>query len=235
MLYFIKTDLKNLADPEKAKFYPKYFKSGKGEYGKGDKFIGVTVPNQRRIAKKYYQDTSFDDIKKLLNSDIHEHRFTATEILNIKYLKTKDNVTKNKIVNFYLANLGGINNWDLVDNTAYKLLGDWLLDRDKRILYVFAGDKNLWKRRISIVATMAFIRQYKLEDTFKIAKILLKDEHDLIQKAVGWLLREAGKKDQKRFVNFLNKHYKNMPRTMLRYAIEKFPEDERQRYLKAKI
>ncbi|MFQ5531294.1 MAG: DNA alkylation repair protein, partial [Candidatus Nanoarchaeia archaeon] len=220
----LKKDLKKLASPEKVEIYQRFFKTGKGQYGEGDIFIGLTVPEQRSVAKKY-KGLKLPDLSELLQSKIHEERVTGTLILNLKYGEVKkenNEIGMKKYVDFYLNNLKGINNWDLVDGSAPYVLGDWLLDKDKSILYEFAKSDNLWKKRISIIATFAFIKESQFKDALKISEILLKDSHDLIHKAVGWMLREIGKKDQKTLEDFLKKYYKNMPRTMLRYAIERF-------------
>jgi 3-methyladenine DNA glycosylase AlkD len=230
MLNQIKTDLKNLRNPEKAKVLQKFFKTGKNQYGEGDIFLGINVPEQRKIAKKY-SDLTLKELKKLLSSKIHEHRLTSLLILIIKFNKT-DEHGKKEIVNFYLNNTNYINNWDLVDLSADKILGKYLLDKDKSILYKLAKSDNLWERRIAIISTFAFIKNNNFKDTLKIAELLLEDDHDLIHKAVGWMLREIGKRDQKIEEIFLKKHYKKMPRTMLRYAIERFDENKRKFYLK---
>lgn len=229
----LKKELKNFSDSEKAKIYSRFFKTKKGEYSEGDIFIGVKVPEQRKIAKKYI-NTGLKDLQKLLNSKVHEHRNTALLILIYKFKKSK-NEEKEKMYKFYLKNTNNINNWDLVDVSASYIIGEWLCDKDKNILYRLAKSQNLWERRIAIISTFAFIRNNQFEDTFKIAEILLDDNHDLMHKAVGWMLREVGKKDLETEEKFLKKHYQKMPRTMLRYAIEKFQEEKRQKYLKGKI
>ncbi len=236
MLSELFQELKKSADPEKAKNLKWFFKTGKGEYGEGDQFLGITVPRLQAISKKY-QDLELKDLQKLLDSKIHEHRLSALMILRFKYAKTlrlpiEKRVAQGKeIVQFYLKNTKKINNWDLVDLSCHYILGDWLLNKDRKILYKLARSKNLWERRISIITTFAFIRENQFADTLKISEIFLNDKHDLIHKAVGWMLRELGKRDKKTEVDFLNKHYKAMPRTMLRYAIEKFSEKERKFYL----
>jgi len=229
MLANLIKDLDNAASKEKAKFLGRYFKTGKGEYGEGDIFLGITVPEQRRICKSY-TNISLDDTQKLLNSKIHEHRVCALFVLIDNY--NKADIRKKKIiVDFYLRNTKNINNWDLVDTSAPYILGKWLIDKDRKILYKLAKSKNLWERRISIIATYEFIRAGQLKDTLAISEILLKDRHDLIHKAVGWMLREAGKKSLQMEEEFLKKHYRKMPRTMLRYAIERFPEEKRKFYM----
>ncbi len=226
----IEQALQHQANPAKAKILSGFFKTGKGEYGEGDHFLGITVPEQRKIAKQY-QETTFTELHTLLQNKIHEYRLTALLILTEQYKKA-DEEQKKKIIDFYCKNTQSMNNWDLVDATAHQMLGDFLQDKEKTILYTYATSTNLWERRISIVSTFAFIRQKQFQDTIKIAEILLQDKHDLIHKAVGWMLREVGKKDQKVLEQFLNKHATIMSRTMLRYAIEKFPQEKRQFYMK---
>ena len=230
----LKQDLNALGNSKRAEASKWFFKTGKGEYGEGDVFLGVSVGDQRKIAKKY-KDLSFDVLQHLLDSQYHEHRLTALFIMVGKYQKSKSEDVKREVVDFYLKNTKNINNWDLVDSSAHKILGDYLLDKDKSILYHLAKSKSLWDRRIAIISTMWFINNNHFTDALKIAKILLKDKHDLIHKAVGWMLREIGKKDQGLEETFLKKHYKSMPRTMLRYAIEKFEEEKRKKYLKSLI
>jgi len=226
----LKKDLEALKNPEKAKLLQGFFKTGKGEYGEGDIFLGIMVPNQRKVAKKY-KDLPLNKIQQLLNSNIHEHRLTSLFILTDKYQKA-DEKTKEEIFNFYLNNTKNINNWDLIDLSAPKIVGDYLLDKPRDILYKLANSKSLWERRISILATAMFIYNNEYKDTLKISEILLNDPHDLIHKGVGWMLREVGKKDQAVEEEFLKKHHKTMPRTMLRYAIEKFDENKRKLYMK---
>lgn len=232
LLTAIKKELQLLANPKKAKIFSRFFKTGKGEYGEGDKFIGLTVPQLRQIAKKYLV-LSLTDLQQLLLSKIHEQRLISLFILVDRYKKALAN-NKKTIYTFYLKNTKYINNWDLVDLSVYKILGDYLLNnpQEKKILDKLAKSHNLWERRMAIITTFAFIKQKQLADTFKIAGILLADKHDLIHKAVGWMLRELGKIDQKQEEQFLLKHYRQMPRTMLRYAIEKFSEKKRKFYLK---
>lgn len=224
--------LNALKSKEKIAILQRFFKTGKGEYGEGDIFIGLNVPEQRRIAKQF-QSVALSDLKKLLQSKIHEYRVTALEILVMKYEKAKTESEKEKIVNFYLKNLRGVNNWDLVDLSAPYILGDWLISiKDRNALYKFAASKNLWEKRIAIVSTYSLIRTGQFSDTIKICEILMKDEHDLIHKACGWMLREVGKKSEKTLIKFLNKNVKRMPRTMLRYSIERLPEEFRLYYLR---
>lgn len=231
MLDDLKRDIKKKANSQKAKLLQGFFKTGKSEYGEGDVFLGITVPEIRKIAVKY-KDLSFDNLTQLLESKIHEERFVALLILIQKFQKASEE-EKKKIYEFYLSHTKYINNWDLVDLSAGWIVGDYLLDKPRDILLKLAKSDNLWEKRISMIATFAFIRNKKESEwTFKIADILLLDKHDLIQKAVGWMLREVGKNiSQKTEEDFLKPRYKKMPRTMLRYAIERFDENLRKRYL----
>jgi 3-methyladenine DNA glycosylase AlkD len=229
----IKKDLEDLSDPAKAEFLPRFFKTLPGGYAEGDIFIGVTVPNIRTVARRYL-DLPISQLKSLLHSCIHEHRLTALLILVDKFTKA-DAAGREKIVRFYLDNLKYVNNWDLVDLSADKILGAYLFDKDRTILYELCDSGHLWSQRVSIISTFFFIRKGQFEDTFQLAERLLAHKHDLIHKAVGWMLREAGKRDKKAEERFLKNHYQAMPRTMLRYAIEKFGEEERQRYLKGLV
>lgn len=227
-------EIQSKSNPEKAKIYQRFFKTGKGEYGEGDIFLGLTVPQQREISKKY-SSLALSKIQKLLDSKFHEHRLTGLLILVSKYKKyssKKDEELKKEIINFYLKNTKKINNWDLVDLSAPNVLGDYLLDKDKKILYNLAKSKNLWEKRISIVSTLTFIKKNNLGDTLKISEILLRDKHDLIHKAVGWMLREVGKKNKRILLDFLKTNYQEISRTTLRYSIERFPEEERKKILK---
>ncbi|MFH1505895.1 MAG: DNA alkylation repair protein [archaeon] len=229
MLSKLKSEMKKLASPEKAKAYQWFFKTGKGQYGEGDQFIGLTMPEIRVFAKKYL-DLSLKDTVTLLHSKIHEHRMTALVILTMKFEKA-DEKGKKEIYDFYLKNTEYINNWDLVDVTVHKIVGEFLVDKDRKILYKLAKSKDLWERRISMIACFAFLRRNDFKDALKIAEILVYDKHDLIHKAVGWMLREIGKKDQPTEEKFLKKHHKVMPRTMLRYSIERFDEKKRKFYM----
>jgi len=225
----LKKDLAARGSPAKAKISSSFFKTGKGQYGEGDVFLGVTVPESRAIAKKYAK-LPLTDLKKLLASKIHEHRLIALMILLEHYRSAKPRERK-KLIDFYLAHTKYVNNWDLVDLSAYHLVGDYLLDKETGLLDALSRSKNLWERRISIVSTYAFIRAHEFAHTLRIAERLLRDEHDLMHKAVGWMLREVGKRDEKTLKTFLNKHIHAMPRTALRYAIERFPEKIRKEYL----
>ena len=226
--------LEILKNPEKAKILSRFFKTWKWGYWEWDKFLWIPVPPQREVAKKYFGKCSLDDIEKLLKSQYHEVRLTALLILCYKYefvTKKKLYDEQKKIVEFYLSHLEYCNNWDLVDLVCYKILWNYLLDKDRQILYQLAEDKNLWKQRVAIVSTMTFVKNWEFNDTLKISEMLLNHKHDLIHKAVGWLLREVWKKDEKVLKDFLDKYAHKMPRTMLRYAIEKLNESERKYYL----
>lgn len=229
-------ELKNLSDPERARHAQRYFKTGKGDYGEGDQFVGVTVPNVRKLAKQH-SNLDFIQTEKLLQSNIHEARLLALIILVEQFKrarKQKNESLCKSIFEFYSQHLEYINNWDLVDTSCRDIVGGYLLLRRKanrKVLTQWARSDNLWHRRIAIIATSAFINQQQFDDTLKLAKQLLKDEHDLIHKAVGWMLREVGKQDRAVLDDFLEQHHFYMPRTMLRYAIEKYPEKLRQQYL----
>lgn len=228
----LRKELMDSRDPEKSANYQWFFKTGKGEYGEGDQFLGVTVPEQRRLAKKY-RDLSWTDTVTLLKSVYHEERLLALFVLTHKFVNG-DELTRGKIFRLYLNSTKYINNWDLVDASAHKIIGPYLQEKDRQILYQLARTGHLWERRISIIATFHFIKQGEYADALKLAEILLNDEHDLIHKAVGWMLREIGKKDLHIERAFLDKHAATMPRTMLRYAIEKFPEPIRKSYMTKK-
>ena len=229
MLDQIKSELSKLSNPYRAENLARFFKTGKNQYGEGDLFIGITVPEQRKIAKKFV-NLSLDDLQELLNSKIHEYRFTALVILISKYRKAEE-PGKQEIFAFYFKNTKNVNNWDLVDLSAPRIVGDYLLNKKRSVLYKLAKSNILWERRISILSTFAFIDTNDFEDALNISELLLHDEHDLIHKAVGWALREIGKRDQNVEEQFLAKHHLHMPRTMLRYAIEKFDEKKRKKYL----
>jgi len=228
----IKNELKRLGDAERATHALRFFKTGKGEYGEGDKFIGASVPTQRAVAKKFKQ-IPLIEVFELMKSEFHEHRLTALFILVDKYKKA-DEKTKKQIADFYLANLKYVNNWDLVDSSAHKIIGEYLLENpgERDILYKLARSNHLWSKRVSIISTFTLIREKQSNDALKIAEILLKDEHDLMHKAVGWMIREIGNRDHATEKKFLDKHFKYMPRTMLRYAIEKLPPAEKSYYMK---
>lgn len=228
----LKTEFKSLANPAKAKILQRFFKTAKGQYGEGDVFLGITVPQQRLLVKKYWQSLSPSDLKILLKSKVHEHRLVALLILIEQYQKG-DTVRKDRIYKFYLSQTRHINNWDLVDLSAPNIVGEHLQKRNHKILYRLAKSKNLWERRIAILSTFAFIKRGESRDALAISKILLNNSHDLIHKAAGWMLREAGKRcGQKILTDFLDQNCEKMPRTMLRYAIERLPEKTRKNYLK---
>jgi 3-methyladenine DNA glycosylase AlkD len=229
----LRKEMKKASTKSRAKALQRFFKTEPGEYGQGDIFLGLSVPQTRLLAKKFSNLDIFAT-QELLDSEIHEERLIALLILVNNYQKSSEE-QKYKILNFYLQNTKQINNWDLVDLTAHKILGHYLENKPKDILYQLARSSNLWEKRISIISTAHFINNNQFQDTLDIAEILLFDSHDLIHKAVGWMLREIGKRDLPVLETFLKRHYKKMPRTMLRYAIEKFPETKRQRYLKGKI
>lgn len=231
LLNNLKKDLRKYIKKDKANILSRFFKTGKGQYGEGDIFIGVMVPDSRRVARQY-SEIEIKEVDKLIKSKIHEERLVAVLILVDKYKKGNEK-TKKEIVGFYLAHAKYINNWDLVDLSAHYILGNYLIKKDRKILFKLAKSKNIWEKRIAIISTFAFIYNNEFEDTFKIAEILLVDKHDLIHKAVGWMLREVGKRvSEKELEKFLNKNHQSMSRTTLRYAIERLPEEKRQYYLK---
>lgn len=230
LLNNLKKDLKKYIKKDKANILARFFKTRKGEYGYGDIFIGVMVPDSRKIARQY-SEIEINEVDKLIKSKIHEERLVAVLILVDKY-KRGDEINKKEIVKFYLTHTKHINNWDLVDLSAHYVLGNYLINKDRKILFKLVKSKNLWEKRIAIISTFAFIYNGEFKDTFKIAEILLKDKHDLIHKAVGWMLREVGKRvNEEELEKFLNKNHKIMSRTTLRYAIERLPEEKRQYYL----
>jgi 3-methyladenine DNA glycosylase AlkD len=218
------TELKKVADAKKAVFLSRYFKTGKGEYGEGDIFLGITVPKQRIIAKKYYKEVSFADTAKLLESPVHEHRFIALEMLVFKYETAPDDKSKKEIFNFYVKNRSGINNWDLVDTSAPYIIGDYLAYRPRSLLYRLARSKRVWDRRIAVVSTYLFIKNGDFTDIFALTLMLMADSHPLIHKVCGWMLREVGKKNELALLGFLSEHCESMPRVMLSYAIERLPK-----------
>lgn len=226
------SELKKQSNPEKAKFFPRFFKAGPGEYAEGDQFLGVTVPIQRQIAKQFTKDTNLEVVKLCLESPWHEVRLTGLFLLIQLYnLKTSNPSQKKDIVAFYLKNTKYINNWDLVDSSADKILGDYFFDKDRSPIYKLSKSKDLWENRIAVLSTFAFIRKGDFKDCIHFSEMYLTHPHDLIHKATGWMLREIGKRNPKELLNFLDSHNKKMPRTMLRYAIEKLPEKERKFWL----
>ena len=230
----VKKELRKYASKKRKTANKWFFKTGYGEYGEGDRFIGVSMPDLRKVANEF-ADLSLVEVKKLLSSLIHEERMTALVILTYVFKKAEKEVEKKRIYDFYLKNKKYINNWDLVDVSTHKIVGAYLLTQPKKeraILKKLARSKSMWDRRIAMVATAMFIHAGELKDTFELSKMLLGDKEDLMHKAVGWMLREAGKKDLKMLEDFIKKNYKKIPRTALRYAIEKFPEKKRQKYLR---
>jgi 3-methyladenine DNA glycosylase AlkD len=226
----LKKELRDLADPGQAKILSGFFKTGPGQYGEGDRFLGIKVPIQRNIAKRF-RNLPLVAVGRLLNSEIHEERLVSLFILIEKY-DSGTATERDDIFGLYLANTARVNNWDLVDLSAPQLLGRHLFGTESRLLVRLAGSPSLWERRMAIVATLYFIKKGHIKTTMEIAEMLLTDEHDLIHKAVGWMLREAGKRDMNAERRFLDRHARAMPRAMLRYAIEKFPEKIRLSYLK---
>jgi len=229
----IHNDLLQLANEQIAEHSQRFFKTGKGEYGEGDIFLGIRVPLLRRLVKKY-GGISIAEVRKLLHSKFHEERLLAVLML-VQLFKSADESVQKQVYDLYLENTEFINNWDIVDISASNIVGAHLYEKDKAPLYDLVQSKNLWERRIAIISTFYFIRQNEFDDTLKIAKILLNDKEDLIHKAVGWMLREVGKREIEFEEEFLQEHYKIMPRTMLRYAIEKFPETSRKMYLRGEV
>lgn len=225
----LERELKAAGDATRAVHVALYFKTGKGEYGEGDVFLGIPVPAMRRIALKY-RALTLADLQKMLDSKIHDHRAAALEILAAQYARG-DKEQREEIVDFYLRNTSRVNNWDLVDASARPILGEHLKSHPRKILRTLAKSESLWERRIAIVSTMALVWDRELDDAMQIAEMLLGDRHDLIHKAIGWVLREAGIEDRARLVAFLEKHYARMPRTALRYAIEHFPPEQRKKLL----
>ncbi len=232
-LVSLKNEVKKASNPVQAMTLQRFFKTGPGEYGEGDIFAGLKVPVSRAIALKY-KHLSLQDISVILKSPVHEERIIALFILIAKYKKESPE-GREKIFRFYLKNRKYINNWDLVDLSAPNIIGDYLLDKGKDLLYEYAQSKNLWEKRIAVIATYTFIRKGDLLHTFTISDLLLNDKNDLIHKGVGWMLREAGKRDYDALEEYLIPRYSKMPRTMLRYAIEKFPEIRRKDFLLGRI
>lgn len=231
----IREALAVLSIPEKAEFFPRFFKTGKGEYGEGDLFLGVKVPDQRSVAKEYYAKINLGELSSLLSSAYHEHRLTALFILISKFEKTKDQKVKEEIISFYLDHLQYVNNWDLVDSSCYKILGRYAFENQKEsLLKELADSEEMWYKRIAVVGTMHYIKKGSYELTKELVTQNLKHPHDLMHKANGWLLREMGNKNEQELISYLNQYYREMPRTCLRYAIEKLDEEVRQDYLKGR-
>ncbi|HOL17728.1 MAG TPA: DNA alkylation repair protein [Bacillota bacterium] len=230
----IKQEVNRFIEPEKAAFSPRFFQAFPGGYGEGDRFIGVRVPPLRKIARRYFREISLKETELLLQDPIHEYRLAALFILCYRFAKAAE-PEQEEIVNLYLNNLAFVNNWDLVDASAPHILGAYLLARDKEILFQLAASGNLWRQRVAVLATLYFIRHNRFIETLQLARQLLQHEHDLMHKAVGWMLREIGKRDFKVEYNFLQEHYRHMPRTMLRYAIEHFDPGLRRRFLEGLV
>lgn len=228
--------LQEKSTPEKASFLPKFFKTGPGEYGEGDQFLGVTVPNQRRIAKEFFKEIGLEDLSLLLKNPIHEVRLTALLALVYRYKKAKaETAQKKELVDFYLCHLDFVNNWDLVDSSCHQILGDFYWKREKTLFYELADSGALWRQRVAMISSYFWIKKGEYADALALAEKLKNHPHDLMHKAVGWMLREIGNRNLEVQIAFLKKHYQTMPRTALRYAIEKFPEELRQDFLKGRV
>ncbi|MEQ4305515.1 DNA alkylation repair protein [Plantactinospora sp. B6F1] len=230
----VRDELASLADPRRAAQLSRFLQMVPGGYGEGDRAIGVTVPEQRRVAGRYWRELSLAETTKLLTSGVHEERLTALLILVRKFAKG-DEAERGRIFDLTLANTGHINNWDLVDSSAPYIVGPWLIDRDRSVLDRLAGSSLVWERRIAVMATFAFVRAGDFHWTFRLGERLLHDPHDLVHKAVGWMLREVGNRDRAAAEEFLTRHYRVMPRVMLRYAIEKFEPRRRREYLSGAV
>ena len=227
------------ADPSQVEGLMRFFKCGKGQYGEGDRFLGIKVPTTRLIVKELWRTTDFQELERCITSPYHEVRLAALlTLIEIFRHARKEPALRERCINFYLAHTPYINNWDLVDLSCYPLLGEWLIDKDRTLLYTLVTQgQSIWEQRIGIVSTMQLVRQGQLEETYALAQLFLdkpRPLHDLLQKAVGWLLREAGKRNEARLIAWLTPRAATMPRTMLRYAIERLPESDRQRLMKAK-
>jgi 3-methyladenine DNA glycosylase AlkD len=227
----LKQSLLQLENPDRAVFATRYFKTGKGEYGEGDIFIGLSNPQVQALVKKYWKSTDMADVQELINDKIHELRFAGLLVLVAKFPKSSS-FQQQEIADFYIKNVQQINNWDLVDCSSYKILGKFLLNKNRQILYDLANSGHLWSERIAVVSCLEFIRNGQFSDIFNLSEKFLSHKHDLMHKACGWMLREVGKRDELALEEFLDEHLENMPRTMLRYAIERMEEGKRLRYLK---
>lgn len=228
----IQKELLALANPAKAKFLQRYFKTGKGEYAEGDIFLGITVPAQRKVALLHTTAATLDDVLTLLSEKEHESRFVALEILVAKYEKASDLSERKRIYDFYIKHRSFINNWDLVDTSAPYIVGAYVWETKKKdVLYKLARSRAVWDRRIAVVATLYLIKENQFSEALELAHLLINDTHDLIHKAVGWMLREVGKRDKKLLLTFLDRYATRMPRTTVRYSIEKFPDVLKRKYL----
>ena len=235
MLNDIKSNLNDLADKEKAKVMMRFFKTGQGEYGEGDVFLGISVPNQRLVAKEFYEKVTLNDIENLLSFNIHEYRLTALLMLVFKYEKTKDQLSRQEIIDFYMSQTKHINNWDLVDTSCYKILGHYCFHQKREdVLFDLAKSDDLWEKRIAIVSTNYYIRKKVLDIVPEIVLMNLNYPHDLMHKVNGWMLREMGKKDDEKLIQFLDQYTLQMPRTTLRYALEKLDPILKDHYMKLK-
>lgn len=230
-----KQRIEAMRNPQRAIGAAKFFQSHPGGYGEGDCFYGMMVPDQKALAKEFYQLLTLDELAELLEDPVHDIRITSLMMMVKRFEKSRDEAEKEALVNIYLSHTDYINNWDLVDTSAHYILGPWLMDRSHAILFELAERNHLWSQRIAMIASFHFIRQGQFKTSLKLAEKLLHHKHDLIHKAVGWMLREIGNRDYQTEYDFLLKHYKTMPRTMLRYAIEKFDEPVRQAFLKGQI
>ncbi|WP_439488913.1 DNA alkylation repair protein [Algoriphagus sp.] len=219
----------------KAEYFPRFFKSGQGEYGEGDKFLGVIVPEQRKVAKAVYKEITLDEIEELLHDTYHEVRLTALFILVYRYQKLKSDHDRKQLVDFYLNNLDYVNNWDLVDSSCHQILGHYYLEKEKTLFYTLADSGHLWRQRTAMISSYYWIKRGSYDDALRLAEKLIDHPHDLIHKAVGWMLREIGNKDFEVELEFLRKHYSTMPRTALRYAIEKFEPSLRRLFLNGSL
>ena len=227
--------LKDKAIPEKALFFPRFFKTGPGEYGEGDLFWGVTVPDQRQIAKQFFKEISLEELTRLIQHPVHEVRLTGLLALVYRYEKAKSESEQKELVNFYLSQLDFVNNWDLVDSSCYQILGHFYWKREKALFYELADSGHLWRQRVAMISSFYWIKKGEFNDALALAEKLKNHPHDLIHKAVGWMLREIGNRNFEVEFEFLKKHYQTMPRTALRYAIEKFPEELRQDFLNGRV
>ena len=227
--------LKDHSIPEKAAFLPGFFKAFPGGYGEGDQFLGVTVPDQRAIAKQFFKEITLEELSQLIKNPFHEVRLTGLLALVYRYEKTKSEANQTELVEFYLSHLDFVNNWDLVDSSCFQILGHFYRKKEKSLFYALADSGKLWHQRVAMISSFFWIKKREFQDALALAEKLKNHPHDLMHKAVGWMLREVGKRDFDTEYEFLTKHYQTMPRTALRYAIEKFPEELRQDFLKGRV